>query len=249
MGKQVNWTTTGRHGGVYIEGAFRSLETVVSTATLVIGVLDAVSGDAQLSQSIELRTFFDDLKVGRLGQEWRLEGAAIASQQAADFREEWPKLRVHVLENQLVALCTATEQFVKVILTEFPSAILKADFPHSGDAASADNMIDRVDCLYRNRLKKLQSISATWALLCAESGVPSEIKQDVDSWANSPSANTVDSLALIRNQLIHAAGVVSPKLAVRIGAPSGSRIKLDLQDFRRYSHACSDFALRLYPVL
>ncbi len=243
------WTERGIYGGAHINGAFRALETVQVTANLCVDVLDAIHGHSGLRDSLALKQLFDDFRVDRVGPEWQMERDAIASQQTQEFREQWPELRTSIIENQLVSLCSALEHFVKMILAEFPS--------HGETAVEKRRVTDEdlesetlnIDARYRARMKKLGSASHCWVELCCDSCIPAGAKAELTAWLSSPDATQIDTLVLVRNVLVHRAGIADSRVASRTSFKDGERIKIDKAQFNRYSRACASVVVILYPSL
>ncbi len=253
MNSIQSWLSRGRYGGNIVRNSEQRLNSVSSDTSISIDVLDAVVNDDRLESSLVLKALITDLKLARFGREWVEEREAIAAQTVDDFRLAWPSMRRHLLQNHLVALVSSLENYVMSLLVEFPP--LSSHPPSS--PASSDKGIEadwqRADSAYKKAVKANESASAAWVVICNQSGIPDETKVAVTEWGNDAvNTRTVDEMVLVRNAIVHRAGVIGDRLASHLSpakAMLGKSVLVSRESLDRYGRAYWGFVVTIDPAL
>lgn len=243
------WVEHGRHGGLLIRKAESHIEAIRRASWLSITVLNAQYGNEHLAESMQVQSFIEDMKMARFGAEWAEEREAIATGQSGDFRESWPSMRTQLLENYVVSIVGALENYVKSILVEFPGIYLNDSWELGGRADALEDAWKKADNSYRRALKKNLSTFKAWNMLCNESGIPKASKSRVSDWAQEKDAKAVDILVLMRNSLTHQAGLVNNPLAEILGMPPGTRLLVEGAVVRRFERSFYGFLTAVEQAL
>ena len=247
------WLSKGRHGGVLIQGAEKRLFAVSSAASITIDVLDAVIGDDRLAVSLAVKAHINDLKHGQFGREWDEERQAIATQTTDSFNSAWPEMRERLRENYLVSLVGSLENYVMSLLVEFPPLVAGLDSELHCSDTDAELDWKKADSSYRKAFKAKESASKAWVLLCRQSSIPEEVKKMVAQWGDDAiNTHMVDEMVLVRNAIVHRAGVVGEKLAQHLkrrNITPGKKVMVSQESMAHYARAYWGFLASIEPSL
>jgi len=244
-----DWILSGVYGGRLIKSADAAISAVGSDPSLCIDVLDAVYGDERLSNSIASFSWIDDVKLGRIGPEWNQERGAIAENAAQSFTEFWPSMRKRLNDAMLVAFVSAMENYVTSLLVEFPLVKRNSISSEADNERDFENLWEYANRAYRSAVKVSRSTSLAWVKLCVESSIPDDVKIDVEQLMHDQASQSIDEMVLLRNAIVHRAGLAGPHLAKLLGVNVGDRVYATDQRIVKYKEICLDFLNRIYPAL
>lgn len=247
------WLSTGMCEGKLVRSSGQRLSSIESAISISIDVLEAVVNDDHLESSLVFRELFSDIKLARFGYDWAMEREAVAAQTVSDFRLAWPSMREHMLRNQLVALVSSLENYVMSLLVEFPPSANR----HFSERASSDKEFESnwqgADSAYKKAVKAKQSASAAWVEICNQSSIPEDVKIAVGKWGNDERCTgAVDEMVLVRNSIVHRAGVIGIRLASHrspIKYSLGKTVTVSQKDLKRFCLAYQEFVLIIEPAL
>lgn len=243
--RDSDWLATGRHGGRLIQSAQAILSTIGSDIPLCFDVLDSVYGDERLATTLASKTLLDDVRYGRIGGEWDEERHAYAEYSAEQFAEEWPNTRTHMREAQLVSLVSAIENYVKTLVVEFPPHIGTAEVDTTTEMAP-ERAWQVADDAYRLAVKRVKgSTGAAWVALCEQSSMPAEVKLAVRDWAIDRHLDAIEEMILLRNAIVHNAGVASVRLAECLQISPGTKAAVTPELTARYGRAYRSFVVAI----
>lgn len=246
--RSSDWIAYGTHGGRLIESAEAALTAIGSDTSLCIEVLDSVYGDERLVTALTSRSWIDDIKFGRTGREWDEERSAIAANSVEIFSEFWPSMRIRLNEALLVSLVSTIENYVMSLLVEFPAISGNSVSSVTNIEGASDLAWQEADRSYRKTVKARRSTSAAWAKLCNESSIPDVVKSDVMQWMKEGDSRAIDEMVLLRNSIVHRAGIAGATLAKLFGIKAGDRVSVTEQRVTRYRRAYMDFLCRIDPA-
>lgn len=242
-----DWIANGTHGGRLLESAEAALTAIGSDTSLCIEILDSVYGDERLITALTSHSWIDDVKFGRTGREWDEERSAIAANSVEIFSEFWPSMRIRLNDALLVSLVSTIENYVISLLVEFPAVSGSLVSTVTNIEGATDLAWQVADRSYRNAVKATRSTSAAWAKLCNESSIPDIVKCDVTQWMKDGDWRAIDEMVLLRNSIVHRAGIAEAKMAKLFGIKAGNRVNVTEQRVARYRRAYTDFLCRIDP--
>jgi hypothetical protein len=244
------WIATGRRNGKLLRSAEEVLAAIGSDMQLCLYVLDAVYGDERLSVAFAARALLDDVKFGRIGEEWDEEREAEAQYSVERFTESWKTIRPHMMEAQLVSLVSAIENYIKSLLVEFPAGAEDSSCTDASTEGSPEGAWQVADDAYRMAVKKAKgSVGSAWVDLCEHSSVPAEVKAAVRSWANDTNLRSIEVMILMRNAIVHNAGIAGKKLAENLQIPPATRFAITPKLLARFGRAYRSFTVAIDPSL
>ena len=247
--RRNDWIATGTRGGRLLESAETVLTALGSDISLCIEVLDSMYGHEHLVTALTSRSWIDDVKFGRTGREWNAERIAIAENSVEIFSEFWPSMRRRLIEALLVSFVSALENYVMSLLVEFPGV---SEDPLSGLTnieGATDHAWQVADRSYRKTVKAESSTSAAWAKLCNKSSMPDCVKLDVMDWLKDGDAQAIDEMVLLRNSIVHQAGIAGATLAELFGIKAGDQVRVTEPRVAHYRRACGKFLCAINPAL
>lgn len=243
--RNSDWILKGIFGGRLIKAADSAISAISSDTSVCIKVLDSVCRDESLVTSLTFQSWIEDVKIGRIGREWRDERYAIANHSYETFSEFWPFMRRRLTNALLVSEVSNLENYVISLMVEFPAKTESLDSSETDSEATSDYLWQIADSAYRNAVKSTRSTSKAWVRLCSESSIPDIVKLDVVQWIEEGNGFVVDEMVLLRNSIVHQSGIAGKQLAKLLGVRVGDSVYATDQRVIKYRDAYFNFLSRI----